>query len=202
MAPPDEGGSRWFIAAVLLIVVAGGALVAVFASQRESTIGVAPEAGIDHWHDAYLVHACGVDLPASTNTNGEDGIHTHGAGLVHVHPFNPTAAGQKAQLGKFFEAMGSELTDSSYTPGPGEQQLSLLESEGCDGEDAILQLAYWENAWTTEDPEIITENLADFRFDDPSGGAITLALLPEGAEIPKPPADRIALLESTNGGRE
>ncbi len=201
IAPPDQSGNTWFIAVVVLIMLAGGAVVAIFASQRESVIGIAPEAGIDHWHDAYLIHACGTDLPASTNTDGPDGIHTHGAGLIHIHPANPQAAGPNAELGVFFEAMGAELTDDGYVPGPGEVQTSLLESEGCDGEDAVLQLAYWENAWTTEEPEIITENLADFRFDNQSGGALTLALLPEGAEIPMPPPERLLLLEQTNGGR-
>lgn len=202
MAPPDQGGSRMFIAAVLLLVVAGGAVVALFASQRESVIGVAPEAGgIDHWHDAYLIHHCGQDLPAATDDNDPGGIHTHGRGLIHVHPFNPTTAGPNATMERFVEALGGELTDESYTPGPSEFPTVLSEEEGCDGEPAVLQLAYWENAWTTEEPEIVTENLADFRFDTLSGSAVTLALLPEGAEIPKPPADRLDLLETTNQGR-
>jgi len=201
VAPPDQSGSRWFIAVIVLLVVAGGAVVALFASQRESVIGVAPQAGIDHWHDAYLIHHCGTDLPASTNSNDPDGIHTHGTGLIHIHPFNPETAGPNATLGKFVEALGGELTDDTYTPGPGELPQILSEADGCDGERAVLQVAYWENAWTTEEPEIITENLADFRFDNLSGGAVTIALLPEGAEIPKPPPDRLAQLESTNQGR-
>lgn len=199
--PGDQSGGRWFIAVIVLLLIAGGAVVALVASQRESVIGVAPEAGVDHWHDAYLIHHCGTDLPPSTNDADPDGIHNHGDGLIHIHPFNPTTSGPNATFGKFVEAMGAELTDDAYIPGPGEVPTQLLESEGCDGEEATLQLAYWENAWTTEEPEIITEDLADFRFDDKSGGAITLALVPEGAEIPKPPADRLSLLESTNGSQ-
>lgn len=201
LTPPDQSGSRWFIAVIVLLVVAGGAIVALFASQRESVVGVAPEAGIDHWHDAYLIHRCGQDLPASGNEADPDGIHTHGEGLIHIHPFNPTASGPNATFGRFIEAMGGTITDDTYTPGPGEFPTVLSEAEGCDGEPAVLQLAYWENAWTTQEPVIVTENIADFRFHSASGSAITLALLPEGAEIPKPPQDRLELLESTNGGR-
>jgi len=181
-----------FLISIGLLLVLGIGAVALIASQRESAVGVAPESGVDHWHDAYLVHACGRDLPASTNTDDPAGIHTHGAGLAHIHPFNPTASGPNAQLGKFFEAMGSELTDDSYMPGPGEDPTPLVEADGCNGEDAVLQLAYWEDAWTEEDPVILTENLADFVFDSEGASALTLALLPEGAEIPKPPADRLA----------
>ncbi len=204
--PSDQSGARWFIAVIALLLVAGGAGIVLLASQRESVIGVAPEVNVgapddDHWHDAYLIHHCGTDLPASTNDADPLGIHTHGSGLIHVHPFNTEAAGPNATFGRFIEALGGELTDDQYLPGPGELPTPLIESEGCDGEPAILQLAYWENAWTTEEPVIITEDIADFRFDDPSGGAVTLALLPEGADIPKPPEDRLALLESTNGSR-
>lgn len=186
---------------MLLLLVAGGAIVALFASQRESVIGVSPEAGIDHWHDAYLIHACGINLPASTFTDAPDGIHTHGSGLIHVHPTNPGGAGPNAQLGVFIEAIGGELTDDTYTPGPGEQQIVLSEADGCDGVDAELQVAYWADAWSDDPPEIITENLSEITFDDSRGSAYTLALVPDGAPIPKPPADRLDLLESTNGGR-
>lgn len=198
---PDESGSRWFIAVILLLVVAGGAIVALFATQRESIAGVAPEAGIDHWHDAYLIHGCGTDFPASVDTDGDEGIHTHGSGLIHIHPSNPAGAGPNATFGVFLGALGAELTDDTYIPGAGEVQVTLSEADGCDGEDAVLQLAYWADAWSEDDPVIITENIADFRFDASQGSAITLALLPEGAPIPKPPAERLDLLESTNGGR-
>lgn len=186
---------------ILLVLLAGAAIVALFASQRESVVGISPEAGIDHWHDAYLVHACGTDLPASGGVEGPDGIHTHGSGLIHVHPSNPSGAGPNADFGVFLEALGAELTDDTYTPGPGELQLTLSEAEGCDGEEAELQLAYWEDAWSDDDPVIVTENMSDVRFDAEAGGAYTLALLPAGAEIPKPPVDRLELLESTRGGR-
>ena len=175
-------------------MVAGIGIVALFALQRESVVGIAPEAQIDHWHDAYLFNHCGSDLPASTNSTDPDGIHTHGAGLIHVHPFNPSTAGPNATFGAFIEAIGGELTDSAYLPGPGEVPLPLLESEGCDGEDAVLQLAYWEDAFSDDDPVIVTENLAGFGFDAAQGSAYTLALLPAGAEVPKPPADRLAAL--------
>lgn len=189
------------MAVIALIVIAGAAGIVALAFSRESVVGVSPEAGIDHWHDAYLVHRCGEDLPASSNTDGDNGIHTHGSGLIHTHPFNVSASGPNATLGVFFEAIGAELTDDSYTPGPGEAPIPMDEADGCNGEDAVLQVAYWSNAWTVSEPEIFTENLADVPIADESGGAYTVALLPEGAEIPMPPADRLINLEQTNGSR-
>ncbi len=152
-----------------------------------------PLAAIDHWHNAYLIHNCGTDLPPAGAIESPDGIHTHGDGLVHIHPFNPSAAGANATVGKFVEALGGELTDEIYSPGFAEEPTGLSEADGCDGEDAVLQLAFWEDAQSADPPIIITENLADRRFTG-DGSAYTLALLPAGSDIPKPPPDRLASL--------
>lgn len=183
------------------MLIAGAAVVAILATGREqdprvdfdTTEGISPliAPGGDHWHDAYLIHRCGEDLPPGTNQNDPGGIHTHADGLIHVHPLQPWAAGTNANFGLFIDAMGGELTDDLYTPGPGEVETVLSEEEGCDGEPAVLQLAVWENA-LDEEPEIITENIDQARFTSAQPSAYTLALLPEGAEIPKPSLDVLA----------
>ncbi len=198
---PDSGGPGLFVANLGLILVAGLAAIVFFALNRESNIGVAPEASIDHWHTAYLVHDCGSDLPPTAEFPTTDGLHTHGDGLLHIHPYNPSVSGNNATLGEYFAASGAELTDVSFTTGSSDFVSAVMSEEaGCDGEDAELQLAVWRNAFDeTAEPEIITENLADFTFET-AGMAITLALLPEGSEIPRPGVDRIATLSSTGPG--
>ena len=181
------------------IVAAGVAAVTVLAGQRESVAGVAPEAGIDHWHDAYSINRCGVDLSASTDDGHGDGNHSHQDGLIHIHPSNPAGAGPNATFGNFVEAIGAELSDDAYIPGPGESSTVLSEKEGCDGEPAVLQLAYWEDAFGDGPPVVIAEGLAGFQLEHESLGAMTLALLPEGAEIPKPPQDRLDALAGSAG---
>ena len=198
---PNQSSMGLFVAALGLILVGGVAATVFLASQRESNIDVAPLVN-DHWHSAYLIHNCGNDLPPTANFDTTDGLHTHGAGLLHLHPFNPTVSGKNATLGEYFEASGSELTDESFTTGFSDVlPTTLSEAEGCgDGEPAQLQLAVWRNAFDeTAEPEIITEDIADFRFDS-AGMALTLALLPEGAEIPRPPQDRIDGLAETGPG--
>lgn len=187
------------------MLIAGTAVIVILATSREqdprvdfdATEGVAPliNPGGDHWHDAYLIHSCGEDLPPGTNQNGPGGIHTHADGLIHVHPSQAWAAGTNANFGLFIDAMGGELSDEVYTPGPGEVDTVLSEAEGCDGEPAVLQLAFWANPFSDEDPVIITEDIAKTPFNDAQANAYTLALLPEGAEIPKP--NLIALAEYT-----
>ncbi len=199
----EEKSSFFFVALIGLLVVGAIGAVLFLAAGRESAIGVAPQAGGegvgDHWHWAYSVNNCGTTLNAATNDNGDAGIHTHGRGLVHIHPFRPDAAGPNAKLGVFFEAFGGELTDDSYTPGSSEDPVTLSEEAGCDGQPATLKLAYWEDAYDDEaEPTIIEENLADFKFEN-DNGMFTLALVVEGQEIPRPPVDRVQLLSQTNG---
>lgn len=188
------GGGRWFTVLLIGILAVGVSAVAGLALQRESVAGVAPEAGLDHWHDAYSINRCGVDLPASVADDHGDGNHSHQDGLIHIHPSSPAGAGPNATLGNFVDAMGAELSDDAYIPGPGESSTVLSEKEGCDGEPAVLQLAYWEEAFGDEPPVVITEDLAGLKLEHESLGAITLALLPEGAEIPKPPQERLDAL--------
>lgn len=198
---PDSAGPGLFIAALGLILVGGIAATVFFASTRESNIGVAPVANDDHWHSAFLISNCGTDLPATSLFENPDGLHTHGQGLLHLHPFNPSASGINATLGQYFDGAGAELTDSSFTTGFSDVfPTTMSEANGCGGESATLQLAVWENAFDeTAEPEIITENLRDFRFTS-AGMAITLALVADGEEAPRPPAERIAQLAETGPG--
>jgi hypothetical protein len=198
---PNQSSMGLFVAALGLILVGGIAATVFLANQRESNIDVAPKAQVDHWHSAYLIHDCGNDLPPTSNFDTADGLHTHGAGLLHLHPFNPSVSGRNATLGEYFAASGAALTDESFTTGFADVfPTTLSEADGCNGEEAELQLAVWRNAFDeTAEPEIITEGLADFQFET-AGMALTLALLPKDAEIPKPPADRIAGLAETGPG--
>ena len=197
---PNQSGPALFIGTLAVIAVAGIALVGFIAANRVSNIGVAPEASIDHWHSAFLVHNCGTDLPPTQTFENPDGIHTHGDSLLHIHPFNPAASGANATLGNYLEASGAEITDSGFTTGFADLPASLSEADGCGGEEAELQLAVWENAFdSTAEPRIITENIADFVFDT-AGMALTLALVPEGAEIPRPPEGAVATLATTGPG--
>jgi len=192
---PDQGAG-WFLPIVVLVCLVGIGSVVLLATSRESNRAVAPlipvpSLGVDgdHWHQAFGIYACDSfqaaipqELPSS------EGIHTHGAGLIHIHPFSVTAAGKNATMAAFFRTTQAQLTDSTYVPGPFEPGAAVLdETAGCNGDPAVLKIAQWDNAFATGDPDrVITEDLANFKFDG-DAGAITLALIAEGQDIPKPP---------------
>jgi hypothetical protein len=64
----------------------------------------------DHWHAPYQFFACGEKQPNASPW--ESGIHTHGDGIVHIHPFQTSEEGSGASLMKWFEYGGGVLTDT------------------------------------------------------------------------------------------
>lgn len=217
----DKGGSGLFYSGIFLVLLLGIGGIGFFAVNRESNVNVAPLPNIndngDHWHEAFMIHDCGVNLPASQPFDVQgaiaggsvEGLHSHGDGLLHLHPGGTNASGKNATLGNYVKFGGGELTDVSYTPLTFDSgQRTLSEEEGCNGEPAELKLAIWtpdqiSNAAgtpITEEPsEVITEGLAEHRFRV-SGGALTLALVAEGEEIPPPPLAVIDQLRTTDSG--
>lgn len=175
---------------MVAVTLLGALAVGLLAFSRETNTGVRPEALADHWHAAYGVNVCGEWQPIILDTTDPEGIHTHADGVIHIHPFRPSASGNNATVDAFFRATGSELNDAGYTPGPGVEGAPVVAADGCNGEPAVWQIAYWDNAIIAEsgaEPDtIITSDLADFKFRGDIS-AITFALLPEGEDVPAPP---------------
>ena len=84
---------------VALVVVLGALLVFWARTDREATS--APRVG-DHWHSAYDVYVCDTFRSKIVLETDPNGIHSHGDGLIHIHPFNKLASGRDAVLGEFF----------------------------------------------------------------------------------------------------
>ena len=129
----------------------------------------------------------GLDPSVFANDSKDDrtGIHTHGDGLIHIHPFVSTVTGQYATLGAFFNENQTVFDDSSF-----ELPNSFLISEGdfeCDGESAEIRVLKW-NTLAAEKPVAFTENLRDVRLNE-NGQLLMFAVVAEGmddSEIPRP----------------
>lgn len=167
------------------VVFLGVALI-VFARSSRDVEALEPAFG-QHWHLGYGIWDCTTEsfLPDLEDPQtANSGIHTHGDGVVHIHPYSSTATGRNARLIRFLEATRTELSDSemSFPDRP------ALSEEGavCDGEPAILQVARFAPGESVAS-EVITENLSNYRFSADQEGMV-IALAPEGSEIPPPPA--------------
>lgn len=83
----------------------------VFAQQGQPR----PHIG-DHWHAVYEIWVCGEKQTVLPRFEG--GVHTHGSGVIHIHPTTASEEGPGAALAKFFEYGGYMLTrDSIAIPG-------------------------------------------------------------------------------------
>ncbi len=198
----DAGGSGGdrrrigFPAAMAVVVILGVLLVGWARSNREATS--APRLG-DHWHSVYDVYVC---LQSNAGTwrskiiveRDPDGIHTHGDGLIHIHPFNSNATGDDARLGKFFEAFGGYITDSAIKLDTGEV---IEEGFDCGGKPAVLKVARFDAQDRERDPQLHTQNLSAVRFRK-NLEAFTIAFLPADETPPPPRPERFTFLETVD----
>ncbi len=176
-----------FPLALVAIVLLGTALVVFSRSDRlESLSGKeAPVKNKDHWHAAYGFYICDSFLPPLVDVPGKadtDGIHTHGDGVMHIHPFTSKASGKGAQLSVWGEMVGVkfgkdsiEVNGTKYTNG-----------YKCGDKEAKVLVYRWSNAFDSTVPaEVFDRDFGDIRFKDDTS-AFTFAVVPEGTDVPRP----------------
>jgi len=190
---PSERRAIGFPTAVGLVIVLGLGLVIFARATRDAEVTPTLQ---DHWHAAYGVWDCVSDsfLPVFQSEYDPEGIHSHQDGLIHIHPFTSSVTGKQAQLNVFLYAMGAEISENALIL-PGDQILEA--GVECGGEEAIIQVVRWANAFEGGEPsEVITQDLGEVRFLDDLE-AFTIARAPRGAVIPMP--DRADILEGVTG---
>ena len=107
-----------WVPVAFIIVVVFGILGLLFVTR--SATG-APRIGQDHWHASYTYYACGDKQPNAPTW--ESGVHTHGDGIMHIHPFQGSEEGSGARMVKWFEYGGGKLTqDEIRLPGQSESK--------------------------------------------------------------------------------
>jgi hypothetical protein len=179
-SPPrrkTKTGTVVFGIVIAILVVAG--VVAVVASMGGSDDG--PAVG-DHWHAALGVDICGEFLPNAPSfeeragTEERAGLHSHGDGLMHLHPFVEDEAGGNATVGRFFEYGGGLVTEERIVAW---DDTDVASGQSCpDGRVAAIR-------WSVNGEEQ-SGNPGDYVPED--GDVITIAFLPEGEPIPEPPS--------------
>jgi hypothetical protein len=127
--PKRRGGSFGWNVGIALVAVLGVALLIWTVAGRRSEAVAAPRAGNpatgepgDHWHAALDVYTCTgwLETPApefetkADNPEIRVGIHSHGDGLIHIHPFNSSESGKNATLGRFLEYGGWSAGSTSF----------------------------------------------------------------------------------------
>lgn len=193
-----------FPGAVALIVILGVSLITYAARDRKTDDQVAPVAFQDHWHSAFGIYICDHFLEPIPTFESQDGIHTHGDGVIHIHPYTQNASGDNAQLGVFLEGAGIELSDDELTVN-GDTFKAGHDTcgEGDDKQEGELVVAQWNDVQSTDrNPARITRDFNDIKFTEDGQGYV-IAFVPDAQEtdIPKPDsASNLATLGAADSG--
>lgn len=195
-----------FPGVITLVVVLGVSLVVYARDDRQNDdMGGTPQLG-EHIHQAIYFDVCGEPQTAIPEFESTVGIHTHGDGVLHIHPFSQLGVGANATLGRFLKdarddgGLELSLSDTKLVY-LGEE--TVEDKTKCEGvEDPELRVAFWENVQDAESkPQVITGDFNDLKITT-DGGGITVFYGDRKADIPKPPnASQLAELGAADGGQ-
>ena len=139
----------------------------------------------DHWHIAVGFSQCGVELPALEDAGPDTtGIHTHGDGLIHVHPFTNSVSGDNAVLGAFVDTVDARVTDEGLETGAWK-----LPFEGeCGGSPATMRAMTWPDPDGSLGFSTSITSAGQLRSIPlrPDGSVLAVALVAEDADISMP----------------
>jgi hypothetical protein len=195
-----------FPVALAVAVVLGIGLIVYARNENQAAATVHPVLG-DHWHAAYGVYICDKFLPPfskGSDPNAADplGIHSHGDGVIHIHPFSSETAGKNAKLGKYLDWEGAKLSSSELQlPNNGG---TYKNGDKCpNGKTGNLKVLVWDNVQTNNgDPKVFVTDFSNIRFTG-DGMGITIAFVPDDADLSKlkpPTAGNLAALGGADSG--
>ncbi|HEX5095340.1 MAG TPA: hypothetical protein VFX21_04975 [Acidimicrobiia bacterium] len=185
--------SGWFYATVAVIVVIGSVTIGAIVMGRDDN-NTAPVIG-DHWHAAFGVNICGewISNPATFETPANNsgvraGIHTHGDGFIHIHPFARAETGNNATLGKFLSYGGWSASEDSISvwtgPDVDKSKTTWTNGDKCpsgseEGAGEPGRVVFEVNCKTVEG------NPSDHKLADQE--VVAIGFVPKGVEIGAPP---------------
>ena len=182
-----RGQTTLFFPAVIAVTVVLGTFLIGFSRAQRQPDTSRPRVGADHWHAAIGFYICN-QFASNVPDNGQDplGIHTHGDGIVHIHPFSSQSAGKKAILKVWFDTVGVTATDTQLKL-PGEDS-AHKNGQDCNGKAATIITKVWDTRAASDTGHIVSGAPGDNRLRD--NQLITVAFVPEGTEIPRPPSEK------------
>ena len=182
---------NWLFALAILAILGLGVGVVTFArstNNDRSKNDTPPRANLggtepfDHWHAAFALNVCGNELaPIAQPATDPNGIHTHGDGLIHIHPFGVNVAGKRAKMKVFWDLVDLKVTDEGFTdPATGKTYKEGVTK--CGNKEGQVVLAYWKDGSTaasTKPTKIYTSDFKDVNYTSDLT-AYTLAFVPKG----------------------
>ncbi len=172
-----RSGSKAFGLIMAALVVL---FVALIVLTKESGNQAGAQGGPDigqHWHAALGINICGQWKANTPQYESAKGVHSHGDGFIHMHPYSRAGANENATLGLFL-SQANEKVDS--------KSIKLLDGTSLENGDecANLDKKPGKIRWTVNGEE---KKGNPARYVPNDRDIIALAFLPEGEEIGVPP---------------
>jgi hypothetical protein len=130
-----------------------------------------------------------------------NGVHSHGDGIIHYHPYSTKSSGNRAKLGVFLDVYDIKLTDSKLVmpPDQGGETWSTDDTK-CNGKDTDIVTRVWDDY---SKPDVYHDVVTDFnniRITN-DGMVFVVAFVPKGSAIPQPDwAAQLPTLGAADGG--
>jgi len=162
-------------------------------SKNQSAAKIAPRLNIDHWHSALSVYLCDHWAPNIPQFESVDGIHTHGDGVVHIHPYTAAASGNGATLGFYVKAVSNlgghgkfklSLTELQY---PGDKT-DWKNGDKCQGQPGKVKFT------VNGKEQSIDPNLWKLR----NGDYLDIGFVPANTPLPSNPSEKANLAAITD----
>jgi hypothetical protein len=171
-----------------LVVILGTAGIVYSRDQRQpdNTRPFAASSGRtgDHWHAAIGYYICGQFVPNLPEGDDPLGIHGHGDNVVHIHPFGATSSGTRATLDVYFDTVGADISDDKIEL-PGQE--TKRNGDRCENGPGRILTKVWDTRAPTDQGRIVEGDPSSIRPQD--NQLITIAFVPEGTDIPRPPSE-------------
>ncbi len=178
----------WYASIFVVVVlgVLGVALSSKNISDKQASADTTPPiANKDHWHAAYGFNLCGQWAAALNDGPKGDstGIHTHGDGLIHTHPFLDSVSGKNATFGKLMKDTETTVTATSVNlKRDGEK---FKNGDKCGKKPGVLTARTFKNLEDKVGTEL-KGNPSLWRIKN--GSLITISFNPEGFKVQQPPS--------------
>jgi hypothetical protein len=187
-----------FPLAIIAVIVLGTGTVVYARSTHEqmSTADAKPSSTAgDHWHAAYGFYTCDKFEPNLQDIpNKEDtlGIHTHGDGIMHIHPFKPASSGDKARMKIWGEMVGVTFSDNGWKLPNGQEYKSG--SATCGDKPARVAVYKWNLKDARAPIQVFESNFGNIPFTE-DRDAFTFAVVPQDSPEPAPKPESIPQLD-------
>jgi hypothetical protein len=170
-----KSGTLGFAAVIGVIALLG--IVGILASKGGDSAGAGagPDIG-EHHHAALGINICGQWAPNTPQYESAKGIHSHGDGFIHMHPYSRAGANENATVGLFLFQAEQKVTNDSIALG-GQSLKNGDECKNLDNKPGKLR-------WSVNGEE---KKGNPARYVPEDRDIIALAFLPEGEDIGTPP---------------